>query len=55
MRDLCFLTAQKLRDRRNEETRVGFGRTEVSARLDGTVVCALSSGHGSRNPQLEGA
>ena len=32
------------------KTRVGFGRTEVSARLDCIVVCALSSGHGPENP-----
>ena len=29
-----------------EKTRVGFGRTEVSVRLDGIFFCALSFGHG---------
>ena len=33
---------------------VGFGRTEVSARLDGLVVCALSIGHGPRERGFEG-
>ena len=37
-----------------KKTRVGFGRTEVSVRLDGIVVCALSSGHGPRGRGLEG-
>ena len=32
-----------------EKTRVGFGRTEVSVRLDCIVFCALSFGHGPRN------
>ena len=30
------------------------GRTEVSARLDGIVVCALSFGHGPKGRGLEG-
>ena len=33
-----------------EKTRVGFGRTELSLRLSCTEFCALSSGHGPRNP-----
>ena len=33
---------------------VGFGRTEVSVRLDGIVVCALSFGHGPRGRGFEG-
>ena len=36
------------------KTRVGFGRTEVSVRLDGKVVCVISSGHGPRNPCFQG-
>ena len=35
-------------------TRVGFGRTELSLRLSCTEFCALSSGHGPRNPWFEG-
>ena len=38
----------------NEKTRVGFGRTEVSVRLDCIVVCALSFVHGPRNPGFQG-
>ena len=38
----------------NAKTRVGFGRTEVSVRLDGIVVCALSFGHGPRGRGFEG-
>ena len=37
-----------------KKTRVGFGRTEVSARLDGIVFCALSFGHGLRGRCFEG-
>ena len=37
-----------------EKTRVGFGRTEVSVRLDGIVVCALSFGHSPRGREFEG-
>ena len=33
-----------------EKTRVGFGRTELSLMLSYTEFCALSSGHGPRNP-----
>ena len=33
---------------------VGFGRTEVSVRLDCVVVCALSFGHGPRGQGFEG-
>ena len=32
-----------------KKTRVGFGRTEISVRLDGIVFCALSFGHGPRD------
>ena len=35
-----------------EKTRVGFGRTELSLRLSCTEFCALSSGHGPRNPRF---
>ena len=35
---------------KEKKTRFGFGGTEVSVRLDDTVFCALSSGHGPRNP-----
>ena len=38
----------------NGKIRVGFGRTEVSVRLDGIVVCALSFGHGPRGQGFEG-
>ena len=38
----------------NEKTGVGFGRTEVSVRLDGIVFCALSFGHGPRRRGFEG-
>ena len=38
-----------------DKTRVGFGRTEVSARLEGIVfVCALSFGQGPRRMGFEG-
>ena len=30
----------------NDKTWVGFGRTEVSVRLDDIVICALLFGHG---------
>ena len=36
------------------KTRVGFGRTELSLMLSCTEFCALSSGHGPRNPWFEG-
>ena len=36
------------------KSRVGFGRTVVSIRLDGVVVSALSSGHGPRARRFEG-
>ena len=36
--------------RRLGKKRVWFGHAELSIRLDGIVVCALSSGHGQRNP-----
>ena len=36
------------------KTRVGFGRTKASVRLDCIVVCSLSFGHGSRNPGFQG-
>ena len=53
----CFLGG--IRGGRNwkrifEKTRVGFGRTEVSVRLDGIVFCALSFGHGPRGRGFEG-
>ena len=35
-----------------EKTRVGFGRREVSGRLDGIVFSALSCGHG---PEIMGS
>ena len=38
----------------NKKTRVGFGRTEVSVRLGCIFVCALSFGHGPRNPGFQG-
>ena len=44
----------KLETYSSKKTRVGFGRTEVSARLDGIVVCALSFGHGPRRRVFEG-
>ena len=37
-----------------EKTSVGFGRTEVSARLDYIVFCALSFGHGPRSLGFQG-
>ena len=37
-----------------EKTRVGFGGTGVSVRLDGIVFCALSSGHGPRGRGFPG-
>ena len=36
------------------ESRVGFGRTELSLRLSCTEFCALSSGHGPRGRVLKG-
>ena len=38
----------------NAKIRVGFGRTEVSVRLDCIVSCAFSYGHGPRNPGVQG-
>ena len=37
-----------------EKTRVGFGSPELSLRLSCTEFCALSSGHGPRQPWFEG-
>ena len=36
-----------------QKKRVGFGRTEVSVRLDGIDFCAVSSGHGPRGRVLK--
>ena len=35
-------------------TRVGFGRTEISARLYDSFCCALSFGHGRRGQGFQG-
>ena len=43
----CFLTVKVFMELQSENTGVGFGRTDLSFRANGTIVCALLDGHGS--------
>ena len=51
---IIFLCKSQNWKLQNAKTRVGFGRTEVSVRLDCIIVCALLFGYGLRNPGFQG-
>ena len=51
---MIILCKWQNRNRQNAKTRVGFGRTEVSVRLDCIVFYVLSFGHGPRNSGFQG-